>query len=127
MNEPGSEVSLHWYTRSLECVQDEQRYTNRNADISHIEDTGAEAADAKIHEVDDSSVVQHTIQQIACSTTQHEAPGNREKHRWNLGEQEIQSQRDKPEGGEHAKENDSEFLGKATTQTEKRAGILSVF
>ena len=57
----------------------------QNTDISHVEDASAEAADAGVHEVDDTSIVKQVIQEIAYAPAEDEAPGNDGKRRYLFG------------------------------------------
>jgi hypothetical protein len=51
-----------------------QQDASGDADIGHIENAGTQAADAEVHEVDHSSVITHTIREIADSSAQRKTP-----------------------------------------------------
>lgn len=65
--------------RSLEYLKDKECYADGNTHIRHVEDAGAEVPDAEIHEIDDVPIMEHTIQEVAHSTAQHETPRNRKQ------------------------------------------------
>jgi hypothetical protein len=55
-------------------VKDEQHDAGGNADIGHIEDTGAEGANAEVHEVDHAAIVKEWIEEIFDTATEHQTP-----------------------------------------------------
>ncbi len=106
-------------------LDDQQHNTDRNADISHIEDTGAEGANAEIHEIDHAAIIHDAIQEVAQSTAQHETPGNGDGQRYRLSK-ENHRQGDEAQGREYLEEKDAYPLGEISAETQERPGVLGI-
>lgn len=58
-------------------MQNEQRYTDRDADVGYIKNAGSEGADVKIHEINHTTIVHDATHEIVQFPAQHETPDNR--------------------------------------------------
>lgn len=107
-------------------LEDQQQDSDGNAHIRHVENAGAEAADADVHEVDDASIVEQAIQEVAYTAAEDEAPGSDGEPRHLLGDEENNCQCDKPECRKHLEEHDSQLLGKSAAETQESPCVLGI-
>jgi hypothetical protein len=109
----------------MKCVKCEQHNTGGNADISHIEDTGAEGTNAEVHEVDHAAIIHDAIQEIAQPTAQHETPGNG-SGQWYLLRKENHRQGGEAQGREYLEEQNADPLGETSAEAQESAGVLCI-
>jgi hypothetical protein len=87
-------------------LDDQQHNAGGDADVSHIENTGAEGTNAEVHEVDHAADIHDAIQEITQPAAQYETPGNGCGQRYLLSK-ENHRQGDEAQGREYLEEKDA--------------------
>lgn len=106
MEEKSSDLSRDWRARLPQGLKHEHYHTDGNADVGHIEDPGAETADADVHEIDHPTVVHDAVDKIAQPTAKYQTPGD-DSGTWHRLNKKHNRQGEETQSREYLKEKNS--------------------